>query len=82
MDKTSRTPELVDPLRGYKPCPFCGGDDLTTTEWWDDDGEFEAVACKNCKAEAPASTWNTRTVWPVDKIELQDPEAIDGIQDF
>lgn len=60
MEKTNKTPELVDPLRGYKPCPFCGGDDLTTTEWWDDDGEFEAVACKNCKAEAPATVWNDR----------------------
>lgn len=43
-----------------QPCPFCGGEHLTDVEWWDDDGEFPAVSCLDCKAEAPASTWNTR----------------------
>jgi len=49
-----------DPCVGLLPCPFCGATDLCGSEWWDDDGEYEAVACKSCKAEAPASSWNNR----------------------
>lgn len=43
-----------------KPCPFCGSDHLTVTDWWDDDGEYPAIACLGCKAEAPATQWNNR----------------------
>jgi transcription elongation factor Elf1 len=43
-----------------RPCPFCGNQRLTITDWWDDDGEYDAVSCLLCKAEAPASTWNMR----------------------
>jgi len=47
-------------IASCKPCPFCGGTDLGITDWWDDDGEYDAVACAHCKAEAPATTWNLR----------------------
>jgi RNA polymerase subunit RPABC4/transcription elongation factor Spt4 len=45
-------------------CPFCGSADLILTDWWDGDGEYSAVACLNCKAEAPQKTWNLRTTFP------------------
>lgn len=42
------------------PCPFCGSTALTDSTWCDDDGEYLAIACRGCKAEAPASSWNQR----------------------
>ena len=47
-------------LNEARPCPFCGGQDLGSTDWWDDDGDFLAVHCRGCKAEAPATVWNRR----------------------
>ncbi len=47
-------------LKEAVPCPFCGGVNLTTTWWAGDDGEFTAIACMSCKAEAPAAVWNNR----------------------
>jgi len=46
-----------------QPCPFCGSHDLTTSSWACDDGEYTAIACKGCLAEAPATTWNDRHDW-------------------
>jgi len=43
-----------------RPCPFCGSQLLRVTEWWSDDGEFDAISCSHCEAEAPAKTWNNR----------------------
>lgn len=43
------------------PCPFCGGADLSSNEWWiEDDSEVQAVECNNCKAGSPRSVWNAR----------------------
>lgn len=42
------------------PCPFCGSRDLRTTDWCGDDGEFVAISCADCLAEAPAEIWNRR----------------------
>ena len=44
--------------------------------WWDDDGEYAAVACLNCKAEAPQKTWNLRSTWPASSsLDLDDLPA-------
>ena len=43
-----------------KPCPFCGSTDLTDTMWCNDEGEFTAIMCKSCEAEAPFDVWNMR----------------------
>jgi transcription elongation factor Elf1 len=48
------------------PCPFCGSKKLDTTEWFDEDGEFEAIECLNCKGAAPARIWNLRE-WKPDQ---------------
>jgi Zn ribbon nucleic-acid-binding protein len=44
----------------YLPCPHCGSLHLTTTDWWDDDGEYDAIECTRCKAAAPEKHWNER----------------------
>lgn len=44
----------------FNACPFCGSDDLRATEWWDDDGEYDAIECTGCKAAAPSDVWNRR----------------------
>ncbi len=41
-------------------CPFCGSSELRVTEWWDESGEYDAISCSGCKAEAPADQWNNR----------------------
>jgi hypothetical protein len=43
-----------------KPCPFCGHTETRTIEWWDEDGEFDAIECAKCKGAAPATIWNSR----------------------
>ena len=51
----------MDTLKDKLPCPFCGSSNLITTDWWwDDDGKYHAIACVDCNAEAPATTWNNR----------------------
>ena len=57
-EKTPVPVDIAAFLLECKPCPFCGGKELTLTDWWDDEGEFLAVACTGCKAEAPAIVWN------------------------
>ncbi len=47
-------------LASAEPCPFCGSTDLSTTDWAGDDGEYTAIACNTCLAEAPADAWNNR----------------------
>ncbi len=41
-------------------CPFCGATDLRITDWWDDDGEYDAIECCRCLGCAPADKWNKR----------------------
>lgn len=45
---------------GFRPCPFCHSTQLRVTEWWGDDGEFDAVECCECNGSAPADRWNHR----------------------
>lgn len=61
-------------MTDLKPCPFCGGTDLTTET---DDGIFW-VTCKGCYAEGPylniradadAADWNTRASPKVKPLE-------------
>lgn len=47
-------------LANVKPCPFCGSSVLSVTDWWDEEGSYNAIACRGCKAEAPAVSWNRR----------------------
>lgn len=47
-------------LDNAMPCPFCGSLGLRITDWWDDDGEYDAIECCRCKAAAPADAWNRR----------------------
>ena len=47
-------------LRDAKPCPFCGASNLSVVLWCDDDGEFDAIECDECKGAAPADVWNKR----------------------
>ncbi len=46
------------------PCPFCGGNDFTITQWTDDSagdvGELDAIECNSCMAGAPTGMWNKR----------------------
>ncbi len=42
------------------PCPFCGGTDVGTIEWYTEDGDYEGAECNDCKAGAPLSVWNNR----------------------
>lgn len=43
-----------------KPCPFCGSSSLGDVLWWDDDGDYLAFECLDCKASAPAIVWDNR----------------------
>lgn len=67
------------------PCPFCNSTDLTTSWWSDDDGEFTAISCRGCKAEAPAHTWNNRAN-ETDQTLIQqlgnDGEVPDGLKNL
>jgi hypothetical protein len=54
------TIEGVYQLLDFDPCPFCSSQHLQVTNWWDDDGEYDAIGCLDCKAEAPATSWNRR----------------------
>lgn len=47
-------------LNNAQPCPFCGSTKLTTSLWSEDNGEYIAISCKQCNAEAPGKTWNDR----------------------
>ena len=47
-------------LKNTLPCPFCGWHELRITDWWDDDGEYNAIECRKCKGCAPADIWNKR----------------------
>lgn len=44
-----------------QPCPYCGGTALSITNYWTDDGDYQAITCEACLASAPAQTWNMRT---------------------
>ena len=56
MSEWTEDTEMIE----LKPCPFCGSRDIRTTDWWDDDGEYDALECANCKGAAPADVWNKR----------------------
>lgn len=60
---TSQSPD------DYLPCPFCGKTDLRITDWWSDDGEYNAVECSWCLGTAPATGWNRRA--PADKAAAE-----------
>ena len=42
------------------PCPHCGFNDLVMNQWSTDDGEIDAVECRNCESAAPLEVWNKR----------------------
>ena len=46
----------------FKPCPFCGSDDLAENDWCLDDGEVDAIECRNCLAGAIKEVWNERVL--------------------
>lgn len=49
-------------LETAEPCPFCGGNNLMTELWTDEDrGEFDAICCRDCLGTAPADKWNDRS---------------------
>jgi len=54
------TAQKPSPLSNARPCPFCGGQSLQVTPWWDDSGEYDAIECQGCLGSAPAVTWNRR----------------------
>lgn len=63
MDTVQRvTPPAAKKAESLPPCPFCGGTDLSTNDWWfiDDEGEVDAIECKTCYAGAPLKTWLKR----------------------
>jgi len=53
-------PGPLPSLHDAKRCPFCGARELRIAWWSDDDGEYDAIECLDCKAAAPASVWNRR----------------------
>lgn len=56
----ARAEREAELLKGKRPCPFCGSVRLSVTDWWDDDGEYPAIECDECKGSSPAVTWNLR----------------------
>lgn len=65
---------MSDILKTALPCPHFGGKSLRITDWAGDDGEFEAVGCITCGAEAPAHIWNMRS-GIVSRRRIEDLEA-------
>jgi len=49
-------------LSVQRACPFCGCYDLRVVDWADDDGEYQAIECCQCKGCAPAEAWNKRFI--------------------
>lgn len=46
----------------FKPCPFCGGDDLVLCHWSPWVGTIIThVKCDSCGATTPAAIWNQRS---------------------
>jgi hypothetical protein len=43
-----------------RPCPFCGGNELSPGYWSLDDEEVDSIECDNCYAGAPKRVWNQR----------------------
>mgnify|MGYP006273694767 CR=1 FL=1 len=44
----------------FCPCPFCGGTELDINQWSLDEGEVDAVECRQCYAGAPVAAWQRR----------------------
>ncbi len=49
-------------LDNQRQCPFCGSQNLCIVDWADDDGEYDAIECCQCKGCAPATVWNRRHI--------------------
>lgn len=49
-------------LKDALDCPFCGSWELRTVDWADDEGEYIAIECKQCRGCAPAGVWNRRAM--------------------
>lgn len=53
--------EKIELHTGFKPCPFCGSDEVRKDiMYFDDDAEHEGVECMQCDAIARADQWNNR----------------------
>jgi len=50
----------VGHYRRVPGCPFCGSRELRITDWFDEDGKYDAIECGQCKAAAPANIWPQR----------------------
>jgi hypothetical protein len=65
-----------------KPCPFCGHTETRTTEWMDEDGEFDAIECAKCKGAAPATIWNSRNNTALTKRLLEARQECSDPSDY
>lgn len=61
----------MDEKQELKPCPFCGGDNISPLQW-----PRTMERCNSCGAKGPDtwlhSTWNTRAVDPAWKYVERD----------
>ena len=55
-DMPLRPSDAIKP-QNLNPCRYCGSTDLLTNLWSTDDGEIDAIECKDCMAGAPLNIW-------------------------
>ena len=63
-------------LEKAPPCPFCGGRNLRTEQWMDDDGDYDAIECLGCNGAAPADKWVARA------MDREVRECINALMDY